>query len=150
MSAAVFFPTKGESSSTVAFAIRSIEPNCRRSFIFRLSPTPGISESSEVKSRFLAAFAVKFDRRLMRFFADLQDQPERKRVAVERDRPVFAAVDEQVRDLVVLFRRFDEADEHYLLEIERLHRGGRRRQLAFAAVDEDQSRQLSPSSSSRL
>ena len=37
-------------------AIRSIEPNCRRSFSFRFSPTPGISESSEVKSRISRRF----------------------------------------------------------------------------------------------
>mgnify|MGYP003693576883 CR=1 FL=1 len=44
ISDAVFGPTNGFSSSAVAFAIRSIEPNCLSSFIFRFSPTPGISD----------------------------------------------------------------------------------------------------------
>ena len=84
---------------------------------------------------------MKFDRGLMRFFADLQDQPKRERISVERYRLVFAAVDQQVRYLVMPLWRFDEADEHYLFEIERLHRGRGGRKLAFAAVDKYELRQ---------
>ena len=41
----------------------------------------------------------------------------------------------------MLFWRLDEADEHYLFEVEGLHRGGGGRKLALAAVDKDQLRQ---------
>jgi hypothetical protein len=43
---------EGRSSSSEAFAIRSMEPRERSSFIFLFSPIPGISASSEEKSRF--------------------------------------------------------------------------------------------------
>ena len=50
-SLAAFAPRNGESSSTVALAIRSIEPKFRNSFNFLFSPTFGIAVSSDVKSR---------------------------------------------------------------------------------------------------
>src|SRR5262249_45939385 len=51
ISSAAFGPTTGLSSSGEALGMRSIGPNWRNSFILRFSPMPGISESSEVKSR---------------------------------------------------------------------------------------------------
>src|SRR5438477_2161187 len=46
-----------------------------------------------------------------------------------------------MRDLAVAFWRFDEADEHDLLEVERLHGSRGCRKLTFAAIDKDQLRQ---------
>src|SRR5688572_33427345 len=41
-----------------------------------------------------------------------------------------------MRDLTVTLWRFDESDEHYRFQIERLHCGRSCRQLALAAIDE--------------
>src|ERR1035437_6552538 len=78
---------------------------------------------------------MKLDGRLMGFLADLQDQSKGERVAIERNRLVFAAEDKQVRYLVVPFWWFDKPDKHYLFEIENAHRGGGSRKLPFTAVD---------------
>src|SRR5690606_15575359 len=84
---------------------------------------------------------MEFDRRLVRLLADLENEAKRERVSIERDRRIFTAVDQQVRDLVVTLRRFDEADEHNLFEVEELHRGRGGRKLSLAAVDKDELRQ---------
>lgn len=70
----------------------------------------------------LAAFAVKLDRGLVRLFAYLKYETEREGIPVKGDRRIFTAVYEQVRDLVMPLRRFDETDEHYLFEVEAAHR----------------------------
>src|SRR4051812_33979458 len=69
------------------------------------------------KIAFLASFAVEFDRGLMRFFTDLQNKAKGERISVKRYRFVLASEYEQVRDLVVTFRRFYQADQLYELQI---------------------------------
>ena len=99
ISVAAFRPTNGDRSSAAACAIRSIDPNSRSSFIFRLSPMPGNFGQLGREIAFLATFAMKFDRGLMRFLADLQDEPKRERIPVEWYGLVLAAIYQQMRDL---------------------------------------------------
>src|SRR5688572_6491911 len=72
---------------------------------------------------FFASLAVKLKRRFMRFFADLEHQSKCEGIAVERDRPVLASVDKEVRNLAVFLWRLNKPYEHYLFEVEFTHCG---------------------------
>src|SRR5947208_16424387 len=84
---------------------------------------------------------MKLHCRLMGLCADLKYESEGERVSVEWDGLVFPAMYQQMRDLIMSFRRLHETDKLDKFKIECLHSGGRGRKLPLAAIDENNLRQ---------
>ena len=105
----------------------------------RTGPTPGSSSISERGHRLVAPLAVEVEREPVRLVADPLQQPQRLRVAGDRQRARAAGH-------VHLFELLGQPDHRRPALDERGERANPGRELTLAAVDHDQVRQRRRSS----
>ena len=107
-------------------------PNSRRSFCAVRGPTPGTSLKRRLGLALAATQAVEGYGEAMGFVANLLDEMQHRRVAIENARLVFLAVD--VEDLFFL----GDAGERLIDDLQGLQGVGGGVELADSAVDQDQ------------